>query len=392
LKKSLHELEGKSSRSQSNSSKKRDHVRGRSAGIQKIPSKLLEQKPAPYEQKTFQVEARPKVKTKEKILRRIGRAEIKAAVKLQRWWKKIVIKIRFNRKKLAAVKIQRWWRKIMGKKKAKVNFHRPRSVKRHVIKKNRAQGPSAPETKALITAKEKKYVADTNKFLKTLRSAEPEVKALNVFPEKKPENVKTSQGLKEFNQLESTYPKIDSTSIKNNPEKLEDLKKREVSKVRESTPKSSENHEIKTKVEIKTSQTTPADPRAEVVVKPISHHSIDTKSSLNPTASLPENSKERLATESSIKSTSQKGHSKRNFLENRRADISHQINSLIKIQSFVRMVPIRLNFMKQKKSCLKIQSFYRGLRIKRLFQAIRDAVIFIQYMYRKYRSRIMYKN
>jgi tetratricopeptide (TPR) repeat protein len=156
LKKSLHELEGKSSRSQSNSSKKRDHVRGRSAGIQKIPSKLLEQKPAPYEQKTFQVEARPKVKTKEKILRRIGRAEIKAAVKLQRWWKKIVIKIRFNRKKLAAVKIQRWWRKIMGKKKAKVNFHRPRSVKRHVIKKNRAQGPSAPETKALISAKEKK--------------------------------------------------------------------------------------------------------------------------------------------------------------------------------------------------------------------------------------------
>lgn len=78
---------------------------------------------------------------------------------------------------------------------------------------------------------------------------------------------------------------------------------------------------------------------------------------------------------------------KRNFLEGKRADITHQINSLVKIQSFIRMVVPRLRYIKLKKATICIQKRYKGHLIRKLYQAIRDAIIFIQFMYRKYKSK-----
>jgi tetratricopeptide (TPR) repeat protein len=78
---------------------------------------------------------------------------------------------------------------------------------------------------------------------------------------------------------------------------------------------------------------------------------------------------------------------RRNYLAKKRADITNQINCLVKIQSFVRMVPHRIRYNRILKATKLIQKVYKGHLIRRLYQAIRDAVIFIQYMYRKFRSR-----
>ena len=83
---------------------------------------------------------------------------------------------------------------------------------------------------------------------------------------------------------------------------------------------------------------------------------------------------------------------RKNFLINRRADITAQINSLIKIQSFSRMIKPRLQYIKMKNASKRIQKTFRGYLIRKLFQAIRDAVIFIQYMYRKYKARSKLEN
>lgn len=430
LRKSLQELEGKSARSQSHQSKKREHVRGRSAGMNKVPSKVIEAKAPVFNQQAGQMEKKNQIK--DRILRRIGRNEIRAAVVIQRWWRKVGIKIRWRNKNLAAAKIQKWWRWLRHKRirlerlRSKVNEReksRPRSVKRHVIKKGRANGPSADQTKAMVNERERGLAAGTNQILKEVKMLEKAANS-NTRTGEEPFGDKASF---DKNYRKNAEPVLNGrvgaadrqhARIEENKEVKpgkgekgkdgEDLVKNQESHkkikvlpqvVKETEKKSVKVEEAKVENDLKHSNEENQKPNNHKIREsvpesrlpprlPTPTKSPDPKPQIKPI--LKEQAKERIQTESSNTSQDRSvksSNSRRNYLKNRRADISHQINSLIKIQCFMRMVPARLRYLKQRRSICKIQAFFRGIRIKRLFAAIRDAVIFIQYMYRKYRSR-----
>ena len=429
LRKSLQELEGKSARSQSHQSKKREHVRGRSAGMNKVPSKTIEAKVPVYHQQTVQIEKKNQIK--DRILRRIGRNEIRAAVVIQRWWRKVGIKIKWRNKNLAASKIQKWWRWLRHKRirqeklRKRANEReksRPRSVKRHVIKKSRANGPSADQTKVMVNDRERGLAAGTNQILKEVKifekaailnartgeelfgdkaSFDKSIKknadqglskpgAVDRQQDKNEENKESKPGKVEKGKVGEDLSKNQESQkkIKTLPQSANETKKKylnsEESKIENDLKHSNEenqkpnNHKIRDSI-----------PESRLPPRqPTPTKSPDQKPQMRPI--MKEQPKERIQTESSNTSQDRSvksSNSRRNYLKNRRADISHQINSLIKIQCFMRMVPVRLRYLKQRRSICKIQAFFRGIRIKRLFAAIRDAVIFIQYMYRKYRSR-----
>ena len=61
----------------------------------------------------------------------------------------------------------------------------------------------------------------------------------------------------------------------------------------------------------------------------------------------------------------------------------HEKLSLIKIQSFGKMVVQRARYKKMKKSALLIQKNVKGVQCSKLFQKILSAILFIQYQWRK---------
>jgi tetratricopeptide (TPR) repeat protein len=376
LRKSLQELTGKPGRSQSNQSKKRDQFRNKSARLSKAPSKLVEYKHT------------QNVLNKEKILHRIGRREIKAAVMIQKWWKYIYWRIK-KRKSNAAKVIQKWWKKILTRIQQKKL--KSQELKRNIIKKSRVQGVTGLETKNVITEKEKSFINGSSKLLEEIKKneikgneksegksgAKERLNNLRNSHNKSTDKEKLTEGVKI-----QTKPGEVSTPIDKQPRHETPKRKRidaKTSNEKQSQESIQNIKDTKKQLELPKHQT-------ELGLDPISKGKNSSEKSLVLIGSVKKD--ESFSIEDSQESSQKRKSSKRNYLKGRRADITHQINSLIKIQSFMRMVPAKLRFAKLQKSVILIQSAYRGYLIRKLYQAIRDAVIFIQYMYRKYKSNV----
>lgn len=417
LKKSLQEVSGRpEKRSQSNQSKKIENPRGRSAKLNKIPSK------------TSEGSSIQGVRTRENILRRVGRREIKAAIFIQQWWKKKFWVLK-RRKREAALVIQRWWKGIIRRRMMRKS--RTREVKRTIVKKIRSQGVKEAETRNMINEKEQKLMNGSSKILEEIKRSENKRKEmkksenldereefrqkLKELNEKKSDRGKTADGVKGRNKVGDPVKQLGNSFEK--PPRHETPKRIRVQEpkvpekqVHKSTESIKENNKpedlLKQVKEINIENTDKIVENQEKMQNDnknnnkIVEHQEGMQNDIKNTNEIVEHRGKIQATEEKLKkiqsdlredsqqSPEKPKNVKKNFLQGRRADITHQINSLIKIQSFMRMVPVKLLYKKLKKSAIKIQSVYRAHLIRKLYQAIRDAVLFIQYMYRKYKNKL----
>ena len=409
LQNSLKEANGKSVRSQSHQSRHRNnHHRGKSAGFAKKDSSIeIPNRPpmtANRKQKTSTKVFSSKIE--DKILE-YAKKKIKAVVLIQLWWKNLY-KLKNKKKTEAAIKIQKWWRGTKARKLAEKIKFRNRISKRYVIR-NSKQNPlihQSFDSRKSFNEKEKKLLIGSTKLLQEINKPKEELRKKNTPKTKKDQKEKV------FNSTEKTKTgKIDKNSkemIKNssfvmkNPgyetvfdnSSIFDQQNHKIGQSHKTPEKTKNSPNVKTLNKKRSSSKDLLSKNTENLRKstPVFQSTSqspqilinNSKPPLNPKndpvfsiQKLPENA-----------NSNQLNTNKRSFLQIRRADISHQINSLIKIQSFVRMVPLRQKFKKMKKSCILIQKNFKRYHIRKLFQAIREAVIFIQIMYRKHHNKV----
>lgn len=492
LKNNLLDVTG--ARPQSNQSKKRNHVRGRSAGVNKVISNaeipkrpLMSAKGRNRVQKTqtrpFEIKMPPMVEEK-RFLFNVG--HIKAAVCIQKWWRQLMIR-RIKKKNWAAVRIQKWWRGIKARKYAEKLRVRNKICKRHIIRNTKTNYQSGenfgqPPTKNSIQEKERRLIETSTKPIEDMQKDDskfPQAKkperALSAHayntrkpqynntlfkpinptnkPSYKPEtqkydakmlmtegklsNLKSNpnqnhrpatetnsrsrirsesakrtrniQVYKEnqnkisaknlFEQLQKTSetrgnrkknsykrPLAYETISASRKKGIENVEK--INSIREKSPVRNMGY-IKAKENDKNSQSyVISSLESNKIIEYSPYSSIITSSSgKKPVAGALKPKYSQFLNENKTQTVkNQPISNKKNYLEGKKADITHQILSLTKVQSFIRMVAPRIRYIKMKKASAFIQRVYRGHLVRKLFQSIRNAVIFIQSMYRKYKS------
>ncbi|OMJ83223.1 hypothetical protein SteCoe_15875 [Stentor coeruleus] len=509
LKNNLLDVTG--TRPQSNQSKKINHVRGRSAGVNKavsnteIPKReLLSAKGRNRVQKTqtrpFEIKMPPMVEER-RFLFNVG--HIKAAVCIQKWWRQLVSR-RGKRKSWAAVRIQKWWRGVRARKYAEKLRVRNKICKRHIIRNSKTNYQSGenfgyPLTKNSIYDKERRLIEaskkpmedmqkDDLKFLQAKKPIEDMQKDdLKILQAKKPERAlsahayNTRRPTNENTLFKPINPTTKPSYKQENPKydnkmlmtegKLSNIKSNRNqnyrpttdtnsrSRIRSESAKRTRNMQVYKENQNKASaknifeqlpktSETRGNRRKNSYKKPLVYEIIEAsrkkgQENLEKNNSIREKSPVRnmgyaktkendksgrtyiisslesnkiieyspyssIITSSSGKKPAagalkpkysqylndnkaqniknQPSVNKKNYLEERKADITHQILSLTKVQSFMRMVGPRLRFIKMKKASVCIQRVYRGHLVRKLFQSIRNAVVFIQLMYRKYKT------
>ena len=377
------------------------------------------------------VERERERETMVKTGRRYTKGDKDAVILIQRWWKERC-RGTIEARRLASVRVQRWWRAILLARYAEKMRIRNRINKKLVVNKPRYSKQvhtfaSGEETKKIINEKERALVYGSTKLLaETSKKPMPEYarKGPNTIGEsnktidsdsssKYTENPRVSREklpmikeksnpdkseIRQDNKLPTFPTKINCNSkngksteeipyMNNNktdlPKKLNDVNYRRPDSRDDSTKKSNTNSRQSSPVVLNTNGKASAPSKVVSKISPKPVLDKDSNPHKSNTPNFNQKDEDAVALHKLPTATA-----KRSFLSNRRNDITHQMNSLVKIQSFARMVVPRIKFLRFRKSCVKIQKAFKGHLIRKLYQAIRDAVIFIQYMYRKTKERL----
>jgi tetratricopeptide (TPR) repeat protein len=436
LKNNLKDIPGKDVRSLSNQSKNRySHNRGKSAGGPRFGSMVDTQRKSlssaggkknPRLRSQVDIKDTGKSSSVPFEIKKYDVSHRNASLIIQNWWRKL--KVLKTKKKKAAITIQKWWRGIRAKKYVEKIKFRNRFNKRHIIRNSKlSQIPNPYKNNPIIYEKDNKTLNNSYKVSRiNTKSKDPisniyaktsSRKILKKNPSEKtyskylPEKVKEKQVINKNTEIKSdvqvhtpdfrvqdksidrileiNFKKFDNGVDSALTSKLPRIPEEDISS-RDSVPRSSKPK--KDSVSFKTPET--GRKSSPVLLNnnksnPSSHKQpLPSQKPPKALNSLKLNTENKAKVpDATYQDNVPLNPTKKNYLIDRRADISFQVQSLIKIQSFVKMVVTRLKYLKTLKSVICIQKHFKGHLIRKLYQAIRDAVIFIQVMYRKHKRK-----